>query len=72
MTTTKLVTGTILGILDGGSVLALSVGVNEGRIVPVYWDRRPFEDMLAGEQCGAQDIIGRRIAFEDGAMAFLD
>lgn len=72
MTKEKPICGTILGILDGGSVLALSLGVTEGQVVPVYFDRRPFEWMLAGEQCGPRDIVGRRIAYDGEAMVFLD
>lgn len=72
MTTTKPVTGTIMAILDADSIVVLTLGVDEGQIVPVYFDRRPFEDMLASERCEARDIIGRRIAYGDGAMVFLD
>lgn len=72
MTTTEPITGGILAILDGGSVVVLSVGVDEGAVVPVYFDRVPFEDMLASERCSARDIIGRRIAYGDGAMVFIN
>lgn len=72
MTTTNPITGTIMAVLDAGSIVVLSVGITEGEIVPVYFDRRPFDDMLASERCEARDIIGRRIAYGDGAMVFLD
>lgn len=72
MTKEKPVCGTIMAILDAGSVLALSLGVTEGQIVPVYIDRQPFEWLLEGERCSARELIGRKIAYDGEAMVFLD
>lgn len=72
MTSTKPVSGTILAILDAGSVVVLRVGVNEGQIVSICFDATPFRWLLEGEGCDARQLIGRRIVCDGESVAFLD
>lgn len=62
MTKNKLVCGTILGILHHGSAVALTLGVDEGEVLPVFFDEEPYADLLASEQCDERALLGRQIA----------
>jgi hypothetical protein len=63
--------GTIQAIQDHGSVVIVCLKTDERRVVPVYFDYRPFGWLLDGEGCSAEDLVGRTASY-DGTSLSLD
>ena len=64
-------TGTILDVQDHGTIVIVYLDAEEHRVVPIYFDHRPFGWLLDGEGCGAEELIGRT-AIYDGESLFFD
>jgi hypothetical protein len=69
--TAETITGTILDVQDHGTIVILTLDSHDGRIVPIYFDHRPFGWLLEGEGCSADDLVGRSASY-DGESIFLD
>ena len=65
------ITGTILNVTDCGTIVIVYLGTDEGRVVPVMFDHRPFKWLLDGEGCSAGELVGRSAVY-DGDSLFFD
>lgn len=65
-------TGTILGLRDCGTLVIVYLGTEEGRVIPITFDHRPFEWLLNGEGCGADELVGRSARYDGESLVFLD
>lgn len=70
MTGNETITGKIIGIRDCGSLVLVFLGTDEGQVVPVSFDHRPFHWLLEGEQCSSVELIGRSVTFDGETLTF--
>ena len=63
--------GTILDVTDCGSIVIVYLGTDEGRVLPIMFDHRPFGWMLDGEGCSAEELVGHSATY-DGESLFLE
>ena len=66
------ITGTILGLRDCGSLVIVYLGTEEGRVIPITLDHRPFGWLLEGEGCAATELVGRSARYDGESLVFLD
>ena len=66
------ITGTILGLRDCGSLVIVYLVTEEGRVVPITFDQRPFGWLLEGEGCAAAELVGRCARYEGESLVLLD
>lgn len=65
-------TGNILDIGDFGSIVTVQVATDDRRIAVVPFDHRAFHWLLDGEQCEADDLIGRSVRYDGESLELLD
>jgi hypothetical protein len=68
----EVVTAYIVAVRDYGPLVILYLTTDEGRILPVPLDRDSFSGLLAQEHCGPDELVGRRISYEQNRICFLD
>ena len=66
------ITGTVAGLRDYGSLVLVLLDTDDGRVIPVPLDHRAFQQLLQGEQCGPDELIGRIVSFDGDLVTFLD
>jgi hypothetical protein len=64
--------GKILDVNDFGSIVMMHLALDDRRIAVVPFDHRAFHWLLDGEQCEADDLIGRSVNYDGEQVAFLD
>ena len=64
-------TGTIAGLRDCGTLVLVFLDVEDGRVIPVPMDYRAFQQLLEGEACEPDELVGRMVSF-NGDLVFLD
>ena len=65
-------TGKVLHVSDFGSTATLHVATDDRRVVVVPFDHRAVHWLLEGEQCEADDLVGRRVDYDGESVAFVD
>ena len=65
------ITGTIAGLRDCSSLVLLYLDAEDGRVIPVPLERRAFDHLLEGEECGPGELIGRCVSFDGEIVTFL-
>jgi len=63
--------GEITAIRDCGTIIIVLLRTDQWT-TPVFFDHRSFGSLLAGEECGAEQLIGRRASFDGRTLHFLD
>lgn len=65
--------GTISSVENYGSIVIVWLALENGVSEPIYLDHRAFGWVVEGEGVGTpDDLIGRPIVYNGGAIEFLD
>jgi len=64
--------GKVIAVENHGTIVAVHLLTDEKRLVPIYFDHRPFDWMLDAEGCGPEDLVGRRASYDGTSIKFLD
>ena len=63
--------GTISAIRDCGTIVLLVLRTEDGRLIPVGFDRRQFRHLIETEQCSSADLVGRRASSDGLTLTFV-
>ena len=72
MTQNNRIMGTVSAVRTYGSVVLVFLDGEDGRILPIPFDHRPFQQLLEGEGCGPGDLLGRRVIYDGAAVRFIE
>jgi hypothetical protein len=72
MTESNTITGTVSAVRSYGTVVLVFLDGEDGRILPIPFERRPFERLLEGEGCGPGDLVGRRVRYDGDMIHFIE
>ena len=65
--------GEIVTVENHGSIVLVMLRSEQGWLIPVPFDYRPFTWLLDAEGCQPADLIGRQASYDgDGNFKFLD
>jgi hypothetical protein len=67
-----MITGTIAGLRDYGSLVLVVLDAEDGRVIPLPLDRRALGHLLEGEGCCPGQLIGRSVSYDGDLVTFLD
>jgi hypothetical protein len=65
------ITGTIADLREYGSLVLVFLDTEDGRVIPLPMDHRAFQQLLDGEACEPDALIGRSVSF-NGYLTFID
>ena len=66
------ITGSIVAVRDCGTLVILFLSTDDERTIPVPMEQRAFQWLLDGEDCGSDELVGRRISYDGNRILFLD
>jgi hypothetical protein len=65
-------TGEVSQVLDCGTIILVVLQAEQGRPVPIPFDRRMFRTLLDGEGLSANELLGRRASYDGDTFRVSD
>jgi hypothetical protein len=59
--------GTIIAVRDYGTVVLVLLE-QDNRVIPVAFEHRQFQSLLASEACSTDDLVGRRARYDGESL----
>lgn len=64
--------GPVSSVQGHGTIVVVTITSDGGGSVPVYFDHRQFRQLLEGEGCGPEELVGRPASYDGAAFRLLD
>jgi hypothetical protein len=72
MTESDNVRGTVSAVQTYGTLVLVFLDGEDGRILSIPFDHRPFQQLLESEGCSAGDLVGRQVSYDGETVRFIE